>query len=110
MRRYSPPESIHALVRDALAQPSVTVWSAWFGDDIAGCGALKILSNCEGEIKSMRTVERYLRRGVAAAILARILEEARARSYRCVSLETGSAEAFVPAIRLYERFGFTADE
>jgi putative acetyltransferase len=39
-------------------------------------------------------------------MLTHILEEARRRSYRRLSLETGSVEAFAPARSLYARFGF----
>jgi putative acetyltransferase len=35
-----------------------------------------------------------------------ILEEAKRRSYRRLSLETGSMDAFAPARSLYARFGF----
>jgi putative acetyltransferase len=40
-------------------------------------------------------------------MLAHIVAEARSRGYRRLSLETGSHEAFLPAQRLYESFGFT---
>jgi putative acetyltransferase len=43
---------------------------------------------------------------VGRAILARIIEAARSRSYTRLSLETGSMEAFKPAQRLYESVGF----
>ncbi len=33
-------------------------------------------------------------------------QEARARGYRRLSLETGAAQAFAPAQKLYESFGF----
>jgi len=35
-----------------------------------------------------------------------IVEEAKRRSYRRLSLETGSMEAFAPARNLYQRYGF----
>jgi putative acetyltransferase len=35
-----------------------------------------------------------------------IVAEARSRGYRRLSLETGSNEAFKPAQKLYESFGF----
>lgn len=107
MRRYSPPESIHALDVAALTQPSLTFWSAWVGGDLAGCGALKQMDASQSEIKSMRTSKQYLRRGVAAQLLECMLAEAKARSYQTVSLETGTDDAFIPARKLYERFGFT---
>ena len=71
-----------------------------------GCGALKQLDPSHGEIKSMRTASRHLRKGVANGLLAHILEEARRRAYRRISLETGSSEAFAPARTLYARQGF----
>lgn len=106
MTLHSPPESIHALDVDALRKPDVTFWTAWDGAELAGCGAIRELDAAHGEIKSMRTATTHLRRGVAAAMLAHILEEAARRGYRRVSLETGSMAAFEPARRLYQRFGF----
>lgn len=44
---------------------------------------------------------------MARAMLEHIIAEARTRSYARLSLETGSMEAFVPARRLYESFGFS---
>jgi putative acetyltransferase len=106
MASLSPAESVHALDLDGLRQPDVTFWTAWSGPDLLGCGALKELSPAHGEIKSMRTAAAHLRKGVARAILARIIDEARKRSYQRLSLETGSMEAFRPAHRLYQEFGF----
>jgi putative acetyltransferase len=54
----------------------------------------------------MRTATAHLRKGVAKAMLTHIVEEAKQRGYRRLSLETGSAEAFEPARRLYARSGF----
>jgi putative acetyltransferase len=106
MARLSPPESVHALNIDALRNTDITFWSAWQDGELAGCGALKELDPLHGEIKSMRTASRHLRKGVAAAILQHIVEEAERRSYRRLSLETGSVEAFAPAHNLYTRFAF----
>jgi putative acetyltransferase len=103
---HSPPESVHALGLDALRERDITVWSAWQGSELMGCGALKALDAQHGEIKSMRTASAHLRRGVAAALLGHIIDEARKRSYRRLSLETGSMDAFAPARNLYARYGF----
>jgi putative acetyltransferase len=103
---HSPPESIHALDLERLRQPDIAFWSAWQGPELLGCGALKALDESHGEIKSMRTVPRYLRKGVAAALLRHIIDEARRRRYRRLSLETGSAAAFAPARMLYAKHGF----
>jgi putative acetyltransferase len=107
MHEHSPPESVHAFDVDKLRQPDVTFWSAWVGEELAGCGALKQIDPARGEIKSMRVVEAFLGRGVGRAILEHIVGEARARGMRSLWLETGSAATFAPAIRLYESAGFT---
>ena len=106
--QLSPPESVHALGLDGLRRPEVSVWTAWDGDELMGIGALKELSPQHGEIKSMRTASRYLRQGVAAALLQHIIEQAGRRGYERLSLETGSMAAFAPALRLYASFGFGA--
>lgn len=106
MHANSPPESVHAFDVDKLRQPGVTFWSAWLGDEIAGCGALKCLDAERGEIKSMRVADRFLGRGVGRAILEHLVAEARARGMRSLWLETGSTPAFVPALQLYESAGF----
>jgi putative acetyltransferase len=106
MYEISPPESVHALSIDELRRPDVTFWSAWSGGELLGCGALRELSPTHGEVKSMRTVTRHLRKGVARVILDHIISEARRRSYAGLSLETGSMKEFDPARRLYEKFGF----
>jgi putative acetyltransferase len=106
MHAHSPPESVHAFDIDKLRQPDVTFWSAWLGDDIAGCGALKRLDALRGEIKSMRVADAFLGRGVGRAILEHLIARARAQGMRSLWLETGSAAAFIPALRLYESAGF----
>jgi putative acetyltransferase len=107
MHQLSPPESVHALDVAALLKPEVTFWTAWYGGELLGCGALKELTSHHGEIKSMRTTSTHRRKGVARAVLQHIVAEARRRSYARLSLETGSMSAFEPARRLYESFGFT---
>jgi putative acetyltransferase len=106
MFENSPPESVHALGLEELRKPEITFWTAWSGRALLGCGALKELDSHHGEIKSMRTVTAHRRKGVAAKLLEHILGEARRRNYKRISLETGSMEAFMPAQRLYARFGF----
>jgi len=110
MALHSPPESIHALDAEALRQPGISFWAAWQDGELLGCGALKRLDAQHAEIKSMRTASRHRRKGVAAALLRHILDEARQRGYRRLSLETGSAAAFAPAHRLYAGFGFVPCE
>lgn len=107
MYEVSPPESVHALDLEKLRRPDITFWTAWEGETLLGCGALKALDATHGEIKSMRTPSALRRRGVGRAMLAHILDVAKSRGYTRLSLETGSMDAFLPARRLYESFGFT---
>lgn len=106
MAENSPPESIHALDLNELKKPEITFWSVWEEGELLGCGALKELDASHGELKSMRTASRHLRKGVARKLLDHIIQVAKRRGYARISLETGSMDAFVPARDLYASFGF----
>ncbi|NIA71799.1 GNAT family N-acetyltransferase [Pelagibius litoralis] len=106
MRSNSPPESVHALDLDALRGPEITFWTAWESAQLLGCGALREIDERHGEIKSMHTAAAARGKGVARRLLQHIIDEARRRSYRRLSLETGSPEVFAPARTLYGDFGF----
>ena len=106
MKAITPPESIHALDLRELKSSALTFWTAWYGDDLVGCGALKELDSNSGEIKSMRTVKLYRRRGIASKMLEHIIKEAQKRGYDCLNLETGALPEFAPARALYDRHGF----
>jgi putative acetyltransferase len=107
----SEPEDVHALDVDGLAHPTVRFFSARDGDGrLLGFGALKVLDDEHGELKSMHTTSAARGLGVGAAMVARLLEAARAQGLRRVSLETGTMAAFAPARRLYERAGFVECE
>jgi len=106
MRSSSPPESKHALDVDGLCAAEITFWTARDQDQLLGCGALLELDTSHGEIKSMRTAQAHLRKGVASLVIKHIIEAARSRGYTRLSLETGSMEEFVPARAMYARFGF----
>ncbi|WP_338674832.1 GNAT family N-acetyltransferase [Streptomyces sp. SCSIO 30461] len=107
MRSISPPESKHALDLDALRKPEITFWSVRDGDTLVGCGALKKLDAGHAELKSMRTMAARKRSGIASVLLEHIITEAERMGFTRLSLETGTAEFFLPARKLYEKFGFT---
>ena len=106
MLKHSPVESVHALDVTKLTQPNITFYSLWIDNNLAGVGALKALNATHGEIKSMRTSSSYLRQDIAAKLLTHIIEQATLRGYKKLSLETGTAKAFLPAQKLYTQFGF----
>ena len=106
MLTHSPPESVHALQLESLRLPNIYFWCAWVDGQLAGCGALKEIDKTHAEIKSMRTSRAFLRQGVAAKLLVYMIEQAYTRGYQKLSLETGSMQAFAPARKLYQQFGF----
>ncbi|UKE47972.1 GNAT family N-acetyltransferase [Xanthomonas cerealis] len=107
MQAQSPPGSVYALDLSGLQHADVTVWSAWRrGAALAAVGALRVLDDGGGELKSMRTHPDCLRQGAAAALLEHIVAAARAAGLHRLSLETGSGAAFDAALTLYRRRGF----
>lgn len=110
MAENTPPEHVFALDLSGLQTPDITVWTVRDDGVLAGIGALKALGDGTGELKSMRTHPDHLRKGVAAALLDQILDEAATRGYHRVSLETGVGESFEPALALYRKRGFENGE
>ncbi|MDF7775108.1 GNAT family N-acetyltransferase [Sphingomonas sp. AOB5] len=106
MLASSPAESCHFLDLSGLETPDISFWTVWNGEELLGMGALKQIDSGHGEIKSMRTAEAHLGKGVGAAMLDHIVATAQARGYKRLSLETGSTPAFEPALRLYAGRGF----
>ena len=106
MYNASPPGTSFALDLSGLERPDVTVFDARQNGKLLGIGALMQLSSAMGEIKSMRTKELALRRGVGQALLDAITFAARDRSLKLLVLETGTGPVFEPANRLYLRNGF----
>lgn len=106
MRRHSPPGCVFALEPAALRAPGITFWTAWRGDELLGCAALRELDAANGELKAMRTASRHLGQGVATMLLSHAIAVGGQRGYEALWLETGSGAAFLPALALYERHGF----
>lgn len=105
-RAETAPGSAHALDVGQLRAPGIAFFAAWEGEEALGVIALKRLADAHGEVKSMYTAEQARRRGVAAALLAHLIAEARSASLEQLSLETGSWDYFEPARRFYRRWGF----
>ncbi len=106
MYATSPAESVHALDLEKLRKPGITFWSVWDNHQLMGCGALKELDPTHAEIKSMRSSNRFRGQGAGKKMLEHILQVATARQYQRLSLETGPQDFFIPARKLYERYGF----
>jgi putative acetyltransferase len=106
MHENSPPGHVFALDWSGLQRPDISFYTLWDGEELLGCGALKELDPASGEIKSMRTADAHLRKGVGERILIHTIAEARKRGYRRLSLETGSGPAFDAALAMYHKHGF----
>lgn len=106
MHELSPAEHVCAFDAARLRAPNVTFWTAWEGETLLGCAALKEMSASEGEVKSMRTPRLRRRNGTGRALLEHVIGEARARGYRTLYLETGTHPDFTPAQTLYRSAGF----
>ncbi|MBV2128444.1 GNAT family N-acetyltransferase [Arsukibacterium indicum] len=106
MYATSPPESVHALDISKLQTPGIRFWSAWQGDALVGCVALKQHSAQMAEIKSMRTAPEARGQGVGRALLQFLLGQAKHSGIRQLYLETVSMDFFLPARNLYQSAGF----
>lgn len=106
MFKHSPPENVHALDESKFNAENITFWGLYIDNQLAGCGALQVLSAIHVEIKAMRTASAYLRQGVAADLLQHMIEYARQHGYQRMSLETGTMAFFEPARAMYRRYDF----
>jgi len=104
----TPPEHSFALDVDGLLDPAITLFSIRAQGGLLGIGAIKRLGQHHAEIKSMHTAEAARGHGVGRAMLTHLLEVARAKGFRRVSLETGTTPAFAAARALYQRAGFVS--
>ena len=105
MTAGTPPSACHVMPAGALADPAIRFFTVRDENSaLLGCGALKRLADNHGEIKSMRTADDALGRGVGSAMLDHLIGVARTQGMARLSLETGNS--FAAANRLYQREGF----
>ncbi len=97
------PEQRHALSLDQLFEDNVRFFAARLDGLAVGCGGVA-LYNGYAEVKRMFTRPTARRKGVAAALLRRLEDEARGAGHSVLRLETGMYQA--EAIGFYEREGF----
>lgn len=110
MQENSPADSVYALDLSGLKTRDITVWTMWADNKAIGIVALKFLGDGAGEIKSMRTHPKYLRKGVGRGLLELIIKVSNDRGYNKLSLETGSGASFDAALKLYRKYGFKNGE
>ena len=103
MRASFPPEENYFLDIDELCATGVHFFAAREGATTLGTGALAAKDGY-GEVKSMFTAPEARGKGVAAALLRQIEDQARDLGLPLLRLETG--DPLEAAVRLYERHGF----
>ncbi|WP_424935227.1 MULTISPECIES: GNAT family N-acetyltransferase [Bacteria] len=106
MEPTAPEASRHAQGTARLLAPDARLLLAFDDDALVGTGALVPVEPGHEELKSMRTAPSHRGRGIGAAMLGALLDDARSRGVGRVSLETGAADFFWPAHRLYAKAGF----
>lgn len=104
MQALYPPEDNYALDIEELCAPDIHFFEAREGDKTLGTGALSVCDGY-GEVKSMFTAPEARGKGVAAALMRQLEDQARHLKLPYLRLETG--EELAEAVRLYERHGFT---
>ena len=108
MTPLTPREFQFQLTVEQMAEPDVTLFVAREADGgCVGMGALKDHGAGLGEVKRMFTQPEIRGQRVGARIFERIEALARGREMARLVLETGEAQGFEPAWRVYERGGFT---
>ena len=106
LRSVSPAGSTHVLDIEGLKDPSIKFWSLWENNKLIGCGALKFLEKNHGEFKSIRVVDEFRKKKAGERIINYLIEEAKKLKISKLSIETGAGEFFLPARKLFSKFGF----
>lgn len=98
--------SAHVLEPEGLKSPAIAFWTLWDSNVVVAVGALKRLSDDDGEVKSMHTLQARRRSGAGSIMLRHIIAAARDVGLTTLYLETGSWAYFEPARAFYRTHGF----
>ena len=97
------PEQRHGLALDAIFQPHIRFFIAVRDGEPLGCGGVALFSDF-AEVKRMYVRAHARRTGVADAVMARLIAEARRAGHAILRLEAGTQSQ--AAIGFYRRSGF----
>jgi putative acetyltransferase len=101
-QRYGTPDSEPGPAPTASDITSFFV--AFEGETPIGCGGLRQLDDEHGEVKRMFVLASRRGSGASVAIIRALEDDARARGWNRLVLETGTRQP--DAVRFYEREGF----
>lgn len=106
MASLYPAESNHMESPSALALPNVLFLGAYLEDELAGCGAVKILHDdgSYGEMKRVYVLEAYRGRGVSKQLMQALETHLIEQQIPLARLETGISQP--EALALYEKLGY----
>lgn len=111
LRTLYKPEENHILDVQALLASEVSMLTAWQGDTLVGCGAVRRMpAEPEtaglpyGEIKRMMVAPAARDQGIAQQLLVQLEALLRDDGYTQALLETGAAQT--QAVQLYQRCGY----
>jgi GNAT superfamily N-acetyltransferase len=90
------------------APPDGCLLLAFYASEIAGCGALRKLSERECEVKRLYVRDVFRGKHVGRSLVSRLIETARQAGYATIRLETTTF--MKSALRLYQSFGFKTCE
>jgi len=91
-------------LRAEYAPPHGCILLAFFDEQVAGCVALRKWDEHLGEMKRLYVKPDYKGKGIGRSLAASIIEEAKARDYRYIRLDT--LPTMEQAISLYRSLGF----
>ena len=60
----------------------------------------------KGEFKSIRVADKHRKKGMGEKIISHLITEAKKIGIKKLSIETGAGEFFLPARKLFKKFGF----
>ena len=102
----TPADCCHVMNVSQLISPEIDVFAARLDGECVGVGALRVLNETHGELKSMHTLEKARGQGVGRALVDHISNHAKSKGIMRLSLETGTNDAFKAARELYFSMGF----
>lgn len=102
--QWYSPEHMFGLHPNEERDPALHFFVVREGDNVVGCGALRMLDKTTGELKRMYVRPAYRRLGISRKLISHLELTASGLGIRCMRLETGPEQ--VEALALYESAGY----